>query len=252
MPTLTFAHCDTMDGPVVIAAKKAIETKNPNYFLIWVQGKDEAKILEEFKKTLDERAKDRKNTEAIDIAFFGNLVKIHREGEGAEYTGLKPAGSNMNPLLPVADEAIDSGSSVKFETFLSDALRKEVNDRFKEVIEKKNYPLENVQGGREYIESYVTFLHWTEGLYEKLESKESEHGAEWEALHKEGASHEEGSLHAREITEEKHISVAQNTEHSTIGKRNIYELVAMAVVGILFGVGATLVCTRIFRKNTSK
>lgn len=108
MQTLAFAHCDTMDGPVIIAAKNAIETKNPNYFLIWVQGKDEVKILEEFKKTLDERTKNPQNAEAIDVAFFENLVKIHREGEGAEYSGLKPAGSNTNPLIPVADEAVDS------------------------------------------------------------------------------------------------------------------------------------------------
>jgi hypothetical protein len=31
-----FAHCDTMEGPVIKAARKALETGNINLVLIWV------------------------------------------------------------------------------------------------------------------------------------------------------------------------------------------------------------------------
>lgn len=186
VPNLTLAHCDTMDGPVIIDAKKAIETKNPNYFLIWIQEKDEVRVLEEFRKTLEERSKNPERNEAIDTAFFENLVKIHREGEGAEYTGLKPAGSVTNPVIHLTDEAVGSGTSEKLETFLSDAIQAEVANRFQEVMDKKNYPTEDVQAGREYIASYVTFFHYLEGLHEKMTSKENAH-----ASHMEEALHEE-------------------------------------------------------------
>jgi hypothetical protein len=36
------AHCDTPDGLVVAAARKALDTGNVNLVLIWVQKRDEA------------------------------------------------------------------------------------------------------------------------------------------------------------------------------------------------------------------
>jgi len=36
-PIITLAHCDGLDGPVVKAARKALETNKVNLVLIWVQ-----------------------------------------------------------------------------------------------------------------------------------------------------------------------------------------------------------------------
>lgn len=33
-PSPVFAHCDTLDGPVVSAARKALDTGNINYALV--------------------------------------------------------------------------------------------------------------------------------------------------------------------------------------------------------------------------
>jgi len=46
------AHCDGMDGPVVKAARNALETQDVNLALIWVQKKDEAEIRRAFQETL--------------------------------------------------------------------------------------------------------------------------------------------------------------------------------------------------------
>lgn len=51
-PKAAPAHCDTMDGPVVKAAQKALETANVNLVLIWVQKKDETEIKKAFQMTL--------------------------------------------------------------------------------------------------------------------------------------------------------------------------------------------------------
>jgi len=42
------AHCDGMDGPVVTAAQKALETGDVNLVLIWIQKKDEGEIRRAF------------------------------------------------------------------------------------------------------------------------------------------------------------------------------------------------------------
>jgi len=50
-----FAHCDTLDGPVVAAARKALDSGNVNLVLVWVQKKDEAEIRNQFQKTVTVR-----------------------------------------------------------------------------------------------------------------------------------------------------------------------------------------------------
>lgn len=43
-PNNLFAHCDGMDGPVISAAKNALDTEDINLVLFWVQKKDEAEL----------------------------------------------------------------------------------------------------------------------------------------------------------------------------------------------------------------
>ena len=49
-------HCDTLDGPVVAAAKKALETRNVKVILPWVPKKTESELTKAFKKALKVRA----------------------------------------------------------------------------------------------------------------------------------------------------------------------------------------------------
>ena len=60
LPAVTYAHCDGLDGPVVAAAKKALESGKVTPVLIWVQKKDEQTIKDAFNKTLAVRKLDPK------------------------------------------------------------------------------------------------------------------------------------------------------------------------------------------------
>jgi hypothetical protein len=46
------AHCNGLDGPVVKAAQKALQTGDVNQVLIWVRPQDEGEIKESFEETL--------------------------------------------------------------------------------------------------------------------------------------------------------------------------------------------------------
>jgi hypothetical protein len=109
LPAVTFAHCDGLDEPVVAAAKKALENGNVNPVLIWVQKKDEQTIKDAFRKTLAVRKLDPKAMELADMYFFETLVRVHWAGEGAPYTGLKPAGRDLGPAVPAGDKALVDG-----------------------------------------------------------------------------------------------------------------------------------------------
>ena len=60
--------------------------------LAWVQADDEAAIREVFQKARAVRKLGGKAAEIADTWFFETIVRVHRSGEGAPYTGLKAAG----------------------------------------------------------------------------------------------------------------------------------------------------------------
>src|SRR5699024_10752527 len=90
-PNFAEAHCDSMDGPVVKAAQKALKTGNVNLVLIWVTEEQEAEVQASFQKTLNIRGINEEVREMADMYFFETVVRLHRASEGAPYTGLKPA-----------------------------------------------------------------------------------------------------------------------------------------------------------------
>jgi Family of unknown function (DUF6448) len=91
-------HCDTRDGPVVKAATKALESGNLNYVLIWISQKSEKELKTIFEKTLRARKGGKDAQEVADDWFFENTIRLHRAGEGAPYTSMKPAGLSEGSL----------------------------------------------------------------------------------------------------------------------------------------------------------
>lgn len=112
-----FAHCDTLDGPVVQTARTALEKGDVTPLLKWVQADDEKEIRTAFQKTLAVRTKGAEAKELADMYFFETLVRIHRAGEGAPYTGLKP-GEAVDPAVALADRALETGSVDKLVNVL--------------------------------------------------------------------------------------------------------------------------------------
>lgn len=163
-----FSHCNTMDGPVVNAAKEALNTGNVNFVLMWVQKDDEAEITELFEKTLKLHKQGGEVQELADMNFFENFVRIHRAGEGAPYTGLKPAGEVEAPIA-AADRALASGSLDEIYKMLNDLVTKGAGEKFNEMISLKNYDKNKPGQGREFVEKYVVFIHYVEGIYKAAE-----------------------------------------------------------------------------------
>jgi len=173
-PAPVFAHCDGMDGPVVTAARKALEAGNVNLVLIWVQKADEADIKKAFERTLAVRKLNSEAKELADTYFFETLVRVHRAGEGAPYTGLKPAGRDLGPAIPAADKALQDGSVEPLVKLLTEAVQHGVREHFTAANAKKAFDRNDVEAGRKYVQAYVPFLHYVERIYEA--TKASAHG----------------------------------------------------------------------------
>lgn len=168
------AHCDGMDGPVIKSAQQALNTGNVNRILIWVKPADEANIKEAFRKTLAVRKLNPSAKELADYYFFETLVRVHRAGEEAPYTGIKPAGRDLGPAVVAADKALETGSVEAVAKVLAQAVHKSVGAQFKDVIAKKNFKPDDVVAGQAYVNAYVGYMHSVERIYDATAS--SVHG----------------------------------------------------------------------------
>ena len=166
------AHCDSMEGPVVKASKKALESGNINYVLIWVRADDEKEIKVLFEKVLRVRQTGVEAKELADMYFYETVVRLHRMGEGEGYTGLKPVGYKPEKGIEVADIAIETNSIDKLLSGLNKKHHAKIKDYFAGLQSKKNYDVNDVKAGREYVESYVHFIHYVEELYGGKETNE--------------------------------------------------------------------------------
>lgn len=183
-PVTTFAHCDGLDGPVVKAARQALDTGDVNLVLIWVQKNDAAEIKNVFQKTLSVRKLSPAAKELADMYFFETLVRVHRAGEGAPYTGIKPAGRDVGPAIPAGDKALETGSVEPAVKLLTDAVQKGLRGQFNGVMSKKKFNKDDVAAGQRYIGAYVEYIHYVERVYEATRDAAHGHYAEKAPAHK--------------------------------------------------------------------
>ena len=168
-----FAHCDTLDGPVIEAARLALEKGEVTPVLKWVPKEHEQEIRDAFSQTLAVRVKGKEARELADRFFFETLVRVHRAGEGAPYTGLKSAGT-VEPAIAAADKALQTASVDTLADKISNAVREGIKKRFDAALEKKKHADDSVEAGRDFIEAYVQYVHFIEGIH-NLVAKGAEH-----------------------------------------------------------------------------
>lgn len=179
MPAAASAHCDGLDGPVVNAARKALETGNVSFALMWVQERDEPEIKSAFERTMKVRGLGGDARSLADTYFFETLVRVHRAGEGAAYTGLKPAGRDLGPAIPAADKALESGSPDALIALIRTAIDKGIREQFEHALHARHGAAgADVAAGRRFVAAYVPFIHYVERLYDAAVTTAHGHASE--------------------------------------------------------------------------
>lgn len=160
---ISFAHCDTMDGPLIKDAKIALSTNNVNYVLKWVQPENETEIREAFSLAMKVRKSGADAQKLADRYFFETVVRLHRNGEGVSFTGVKPSGTPIDEKVLAADKSIETGNLSTLKDLVPKEKLQELEVRFNRAMSLKNFDVNNVAEGREYIEAYVQFFKFAEG-----------------------------------------------------------------------------------------
>lgn len=180
---LVTAHCDTMDGPVVADAKTAFEKNNVNYVLKWVKSEYENEIKTAFMQVMKVRALSAEAKDLSEKYFYDLLVRLHRAGEGVPFTGVKPSGTPVDEKIKAADISIEKSDFIIVEKIVPKDGLAHAKELFDRVIKLKNFNIENVKAGREYVEAYVQYFHFIEGGKETHAHETGEHTDEKHADH---------------------------------------------------------------------
>ena len=168
-------HCDSMDGPVVTAARRALEAKDADIALAYVAKEGEGEVLHAFDAAIAVRDQGPAVREIADLHFFETVVRVHRAGEGAPYTGLKPAGLDHGPVIPVAERAIETGSPEELIKLLTARVEDEVRSRFEDVVELKAHADGDLASSRAYVEAMLDLQVWSNSLYHATGASAHEH-----------------------------------------------------------------------------
>lgn len=169
-------HCDSLDGPVVVAAKQALESGRVELILPFVPADGEAEVRSAFEQTIEIRGQSPEVGELADRWFFENVVRVHRAGEGAPYTGVKPAGLSEGPVIPIAERAIETGTGDELIAVLGDIVAEQVKHRLDHAMQLKAHADAGVAEAREYVEAMLGLQVWSHKLY--LAALASAHGGE--------------------------------------------------------------------------
>ena len=169
------AHCDTMDGPVIKDAQAALAAEDVTKVLKWVLPEDEREIKDLFRQVLKVRKQGEPARSMAEKYFFESLVRIHRAGEGAPYTGLKPAG-HVEPVIAASDKALDQKNIDELVQKITQRVENEIRRRFQTALQNKKHMDHSVEAGRDYVRAYVEFTHYMEALHKAIAETAHGHG----------------------------------------------------------------------------
>jgi hypothetical protein len=161
------AHCDSIDGPVVQDAVRALEAGRVDPVLKWVRADDAAEVREMFDHVLTVRATGPEARMLADRLFFETVVRLHRESENAPYTGLKPTGIDPGVVVRMTDRSLETASEAEMVQVLTELTAQGLHERFARMIEAHAHAEHNADAGRAYVAAYVDYVHFAKALFDR-------------------------------------------------------------------------------------
>jgi hypothetical protein len=170
-------HCDAKDGPVVVAAREALEVGDVEFVLAYVPQEAEAEVREAFDLARTARTEGAAALRLAELYFFETVVRLHRSGEGAPYTGLVPEGLDHGPIIPLAKEAVETGRPEPLLDALHHTLEREIVHRMAEVTRLGRDARKDLPSARRHVQALLGFQAWSNNVYQALCAPPHEHGA---------------------------------------------------------------------------
>ena len=158
-------HCDALDGPVVTAARAALDSGQASDVLPFVSIEGEPEVQSMFDAVLPVHAAGGPAAALADALFFETVVRVHRAGEGAAYTGLKPAGLDVGPVIPLAEQAVQDLDASGLVAFLATTIERQLNERMARLRVLHTARDGSVATERAYVQAMLDFEVFSHRVY---------------------------------------------------------------------------------------
>jgi hypothetical protein len=174
------AHCDSEDGPVAKAVQKALETGNINLVLPYAPVAAEEELKRTFAEARTVRALGPDARRLADRSFLETAIRLHRAGEGAPFTGVKPAGVDYGPMISAAERAIETGNLEPVRGVLVTEIDHILGERLAHLREMRHVSIEpgdynQVAAARQRVSAELEFIIFAEGLRQAVLGKTPVH-----------------------------------------------------------------------------
>jgi uncharacterized protein DUF6448 len=174
------AHCDSIDGPVARVAQTALEDGNVNPVLAYAPAAAEDEIRVALERSRKVRGLGGDARDLADHAFLETVIRLHRAGEGAAYTGLKPAGDDYGPVIPAAEKAVQTGELAALKAVLFQEIEHALTERLAHVRELKEVSLDpktsaELPHARKRVSAELGFITFAETLRQAAQGRGAEH-----------------------------------------------------------------------------
>jgi len=153
---------------------KALDAQDVEIALAFVDEASEAEVRTIFEEVSEIRTLRATVREIADRLFTETVVRLHRASEGAPFTGLKPAGLDHGPVIPVAERAIRTGSPDELIGELTHEVEVEVKARLDRVLALRARAHEGLRPAREYTSAMLALQVWSNQVHRSLRADPSE------------------------------------------------------------------------------
>lgn len=169
LPEAARAHCDTVNGPVAVAAREALATEDVDKVLIWVIAEQEAELEATYRQAMKVYNQGGESKELAERYFMENAVRLHRLAEGMSYTGLKPAQPHPQ-AIQAAEKALEIEELNPATDLLIADMKKKASHLFDQAMKAKQHKDKSVSAGREWVNAYVKYAIYIEGLHHTIQA----------------------------------------------------------------------------------
>lgn len=155
---------DSHNGPMMIAAKRALETGKAHHILIWIPEKSENTLKNLLEKVCCKRRIQADGHDRIVDWYFETISRFHSGYYGPHNLNISTKTPEEKSIIFLVESACESGNFEEITTVIRDTPTGEMRQRFDDVMKKRNYCEENIAAGRVYVSVFTYFIAFVNNL----------------------------------------------------------------------------------------
>jgi hypothetical protein len=158
------SYNNEQNGPVMSAAKKALETGKAHHILIWIPEASENTLKNLLEKACCERRIQMDGHNHIIDWYFATVRRFHFVCYGPRNLNISIKRPEEKTIISLVEKACESGNFEEIATVIPDTPAGEPRQRFNDVMTKRNYGVENIAAGRVYVSASTDFIAFVNRL----------------------------------------------------------------------------------------